>query len=501
MFTVARDVPMTALLGRLARRRRWEADSPVRGRRDWLDTFDWRLHGAGMCLEQVSAGGRLSLRLHGGGPLPVELTVPGTPRLADDLPQGVLRRRLAPVIEMRALGAQVGATGTLEVGRLLDGRGKTVVRLELWRPPRRGNALLRVLAVRGFETQARRAAAALADTPGLGALEQDPLEVAAAQLVVPPGGYPSWKLGGLDPGARADDTVQALLAHYARVMALNVDGMRDGVDSEFLHDFRVGLRRSRALLRRVPGLFSEGLIAPHRDDLAWLGRVTGPPRDADVHRLVFPEYHRALDPIHVESLEPLMRRVARAQAQAHRELVAALDSTRFRRRWPAWRRFLARPAPRGSRQPAGPRPAAEVAAAALLRAHRKVRRQGRRITAESPPEAYHELRKSCKNIRYLIDAFGSFWSTKDFKKAAQRLKALQDVLGEHQDLDVHRHAMLAMHRDMVADADMREETHEAMTAIVRELERRAVSARARFGERFERFKAVSLERALRGSGG
>jgi hypothetical protein len=44
------------------------------------------------------------------------------------------------------------------------------------------------------------------------------------------------------------------------------------------------------------------------------------------------------------------------------------------------------------------------------------------------------------------------------------------------------------------------DTHQAMTAIMRELEVRAASARARFAERFERFEAVPLGRVLRAPG-
>ena len=89
-------------------------------------------------------GGRLRLRLQGEGALPAEFLVPAAPRFAGDLPAGVLRRRLAPVLAVRALLARVGMAGTLEAGRLLDGRRKTIVRLELWRPPRRGEAACRV---------------------------------------------------------------------------------------------------------------------------------------------------------------------------------------------------------------------------------------------------------------------------------------------------------------------------------------------------------------------
>jgi len=128
-----------------------------------------------------------------------------------------------------------------------------------------------------------------------------------------------------------------------------------------------------------------------------------------------------------------------------------------------------------------------------------VRKQGRRITSDSPPAAYHDLRKSCKNLRYLIDVFGSLWVSKHLNKATRRLKELQDVLGEHQDLDVHRAAMRAMHQELVASGEMPPRTHEAMTAMMQEMAVREIAARGLFGERFQRLMALPLDRALRES--
>ena len=138
-----------------------------------------------------------------------------------------------------------------------------------------------------------------------------------------------------------------------------------------------------------------------------------------------------------------------------------------------------------------------VASRAIARAARRIRRQGRAIDAESPPEAYHDVRKSCKNLRYLVDAFGVLWKAKKVSRFTSTLKGLQDVLGEHQDLDVHRDALIAMHRGMVAGGRMPGETHAAMEALVRELGERAERSRGHFARRFERFLELDARRTFR----
>lgn len=62
------------------------------------------------------------------------------------------------------------------------------------------------------------------------------------------------------------------------------------------------------------------------------------------------------------------------------------------------------------------------------------------VTSSPPPgpaEELHELRKDAKKLRYLLECFGSLYSPRPRKEFVQRLKALQDNLGEHQDTEVH----------------------------------------------------------------
>ena len=62
--------------------------------------------------------------------------------------------------------------------------------------------------------------------------------------------------------------------------------------------------------------------------------------------------------------------------------------------------------------------------------------QGRAITDGSPPEEYHELRKTCKKLRYLVEFFRSLFPRREMGRVITALKLLQDNLGEYQDLYV-----------------------------------------------------------------
>ncbi len=68
-------------------------------------------------------------------------------------------------------------------------------------------------------------------------------------------------------------------------------------------------------------------------------------------------------------------------------------------------------------------------------------RTGRTITPSTPAETVHELRKDAKKLRYLIECFGGLYDKSARTAFVGRLKALQDTLGEHQDAEVHAHAL------------------------------------------------------------
>ena len=60
-------------------------------------------------------------------------------------------------------------------------------------------------------------------------------------------------------------------------------------------------------------------------------------------------------------------------------------------------------------------------------------RDGGRIDDGSPPEDLHDLRKRGKELRYLLELFGSPFPKGVVKPMVSTLKDLQEVLGRFQD--------------------------------------------------------------------
>jgi CHAD domain-containing protein len=148
-------------------------------------------------------------------------------------------------------------------------------------------------------------------------------------------------------------------------------------------------------------------------------------------------------------------------------------------------------------RPARKRPAvAQLAAARISAAQRKAVQTGQLISAASPPESLHELRKRCKVLRYLVEMFGSLHDPAQRWQAVRELKALQDCLGAFQDAEVQRAEIRAFAGQLLADRSVPAETLLAMGEIAAGLAVAQREARREFDGRFADFASAASQARL-----
>jgi CHAD domain-containing protein len=238
----------------------------------------------------------------------------------------------------------------------------------------------------------------------------------------------------------------------------NDPGARTG-DADAVHDMRVGTRRLRSTLRTFRGqLWSRERTEALRGELSWLADRLGGVRDAQVMEqrlhaavaaqppdlVVGPVYSR----IHGD-LDADLR-------DARRELDAALDGVRYFRLLDELDRLVDTPPVDEAR---GRWVRRKVAAA--------VRRADAKLDAATAPDGadsaagsdsaagpdsaagsdsaagpdrdagLHEARKAYKRARYAVEVLAPE-AGRPAKRLVKRLKALQDVLGDHQDSVITR---------------------------------------------------------------
>jgi len=226
------------------------------------------------------------------------------------------------------------------------------------------------------------------------------------------------------------DVAQAFETIVAQQMALlraNEQAVLATEDPEGIHQFRVTLRRLRSIVRAYRDLMDELVYRHLADELKWLQSQFGPARDLDVF------IGETLAPVRERfaQLPAMLALVAAAEARrqaARHQAHDILQTTRYVRlqltiyRWlatGAWRRPSATASLGGS--------AADFAARLLKKQNKKMRRLGQQGVI--PEDELHELRVLGKQMRYLGDAFRSFYKGKQVRRFHEHLTELQDCLG------------------------------------------------------------------------
>lgn len=472
-----------------------------------LDTFDWRVYedGGFLELEATGRGRRVTWWTADGSEVRGQAKVPVEPRFAWDLPDGRLREDLAPVLEVRALLPAVSLRSRVRPIDLQDADGKTIVRLRVeehrilgpGHTPRGWLRRLRILPVRGYEEQAGEVAEVVRSALGLLPAQEPVYATALTAAGRRPGDYNPRLDFELSPEGRADAALQVVLQRLLETLLANEDGVRRHLDTEFLHDFRVAVRRARSILAQMKGVFPRRTVDGLRRQLGWVGRRTNAARDMDVYLLAFPAYQGQLPPEQRPHLEPFRTFLLEHQARAYHSLGALLDSVRYRRLIRAWRGLVTRRPPRRPSAPDAALPIGRVARKRTWAAYRRVMRRGRAVRPRSPATDLHQVRIACKRLRYLMEVFRSLYPEDEIGLLIRTLKSFQDNLGEFQDLEVQREQMRRFEDEMARSGSLAPQTRTAMERLVENLTARQADVRAEFAARFEAFSAPEVRGEFR----
>jgi CHAD domain-containing protein len=449
----------------------------------WLDTFDWRLHAAGITLEFIDDG-PLIMQFPDGGRLRAPQTKVKWPAQPHVLPVGPVRDALTPLAGLRALLPVVTVRCVARESRVLNADEKTVARL-LTESVDGGTSELRIEPLRGYDAAGDRIARLLARVDGLTALTTTPYGQALTHASRRPDDGSS-AAPPLRPEMPATVAVAQMLARFAATIDETVPGTIAAIDTEFLHDLRVAVRRTRSILKLAGDVLPADLTERFQREFKWLGDLTTPVRDLDVYLLEIDAMAARLAAADPHDLDPFRTFLVRHRAAERRRLVRGLRSRRFGQLISEWRGALAQVV---ADTDGGPT-VAGLARQRVERAYGDAVRRGKRINADSPSDDVHALRKRCKELRYLLEVFRPLCAPAPHRRLVTELKALQDTLGDFQDGEVQREAIREFAGLMMAQGAAPPETVLAMGELAAQLDVHQQNARAALAGRLEPFLAA-----------
>lgn len=460
----------------------------------FFDTFDWRLFNKGYLLFKEATEFHLST-------LENEQRVAWSfwkaktlPKFWWEFPPGPLKDKLPPILDVRALLPLLSIEKQTQSRCILNEDEKTVLRVHLEEMrvlnTEQKTALIKAIAlepVRGYKKEFSEFNKFLKEL-GLKQPSRNFFSLALKAVGREPGDYSSKLDIILSPELPARLAVKKILAHLWQIIKRNEAGIKADSDSEFLHDFRVAIRRTRSALSQLKGVFPGEITSRFKQNFATLGKSTNQMRDLDIYLLKKKQY-RAMLPEQLRSgLEPLFQSMAAERKGEFNKLVKALDDTPYQETISSWGIFLNQ-AEESGREGAknSHKPVLALAQKFIFKKHKQVINFGGEIDDAAPDVELHRLRIECKKLRYLLEFFASLFPEKEMAILIKQLKKLQDNLGDFNDLSVQQEKLKAYSENLVPTNREYWKIVTAVGGLMAILFQRQQNVRRAFSQRFDDF--------------
>ncbi len=498
-FKLPEHLIITKFLKKLTKNFDFKIISQQHAIKTFYDSFDWRLYNANMICElnQSKSCSHISLIDRNTGECLVLEKQQESCRFGGQFRQGGFKTRLVEAIEMRALLPLSQLSSQVYHLNIFNKDKKTILRIRLDEYESPFAAYISLQPLRGYEKAAAKISNILQKSLHL----EPATPCAALHSILKRHGrkvndYSSRVAIKLDPDMRADKASVIIYQQLLRAIQINEGSTIADIDTEFLHDFRVAIRRTRAGLSQIKNTLPSKTVERYAGFFAWLGQVTGPTRDLDVYLLSYKQYQAALPESLQQDLAPLYQFLKKKQLNAQNKLANILSGSKYQKQLAEWEQFLKTPLPKKHIGDHAKLSIKELADQRIWKVYQRLLDEGNAIGELSPAEALHDLRKTCKKLRYLLEFFQTLYPATEFKSVLKALKGFQSVLGDFQDYEIQEVNLKLFSAEMM-DNGAPTNTFLAMGVLVQHLDTLRCAARNDFTQQFELFKQVKNQKTFK----
>jgi triphosphatase len=280
---------------------------------------------------------------------------------------------------------------------------------------------------------------------------------------------------------------EKIAANCIKQMRANELAILADSDPEAIHQFRVALRRLRAIVGACRELIDDSVHAIWSIDLRWAQRSFGPARDLDVllsDTLTPIGAHTPAD----DAFRRFLSVAETARTEARREAVLALNNPRYAAMQlqlfqgladGTWRHAL------GGQQLS--LPVREFAERLIQARYKRIMRLGERWSDLPDPEL-HRLRLFGKKLRYIAAAYAPLFKPKVTRRFLENLSDVQDCLGAVNDAAVGRQLIRSLTARASAEGALDEAGSQRIQGMMLGWQAKEISLRmAEFGEVWNTF--------------
>ena len=410
------------------------------------DSFEWGLWFGGHILYSCKDQFYLCACDDGWlGSLLCEEEATGRRRFWGEFETASMRTALEGMLGLRALAPVVSGTFSLRQSELRNEMDKIVCRLE-WSAVSSGAEdveLLhscRVLPLLGYESESVRVAEYLTRR-GAEESAEGSVKVLLRHAGQTPQKYTLKPSFGLESDTPAREAVGRIVRTILDISNRNVPGILDDLDTEFLHDYRICLRKIRSVLTLVKDVYPAAGTIRLRKILGDLARETNRLRDLDVYLLARDEYLGLLPPVLRPELDGMFKDFAAERAVELQHTTGKMRAHASRKQSREMEKFFSvetrhKPSP-NAELPVGP-----LVFRGIYKRYRKICRIAGEVGAETPDEMLHQIRIECKKLRYLMEFFSELIAREEGAMLNKLLRRLQGRLGDFNDASVQQKFLL-----------------------------------------------------------
>lgn len=356
--------------------------------------------------------------------------------LASDLIGGPVKEKLLAISKLRAFMPVVELQVRVDKGAVLDDEKKTRARFR--------NIVLflkdRVVTLgstqylRGYQRAHQDLVNGLRK---IGASDELDCTLLYRTLGVKRLEYDPKPLVPLDGSGSAKETAVAIIKTFIKVARANEKGVVGDYDTEFLHDYRVSFRKVRSVLSLFKGVFSPEQTIRLKGDFANLMKDTNRLRDLDVYLLEEQNYFGLVPETAHQGLSALFGYLKKERNKELKKVTKTLKNKAYRRQLKDLQDLFD---DRNNLKDGVKAQASSLnfGSKLILKRYNQVCQIAGKIDANTEDDIVHELRISCKKLRYLMEFFTPLFDAQEIKSLIKSLKVLQDNLGNFNDFSVQQ---------------------------------------------------------------
>lgn len=242
------------------------------------------------------------------------------------------------------------------------------------------------------------------------------------------------------------------LYQFTEAAQSNIQGVCEDLDTEYLHQYRINLRKARSVISLLKGTFDLASSEQLKDTFSTLMSLSGKLRDLDVYLLAEAEYREVL-PETLNSVVDVFFDYIRTQRKTVLEQVRqSLSANETKQKFKKLLSQLKNAKFAGGKH--AKCPIVSVGAFHLQRHISKTLKKALIIQPDTPNNQVHELRIACKKLRYLTELMVPVMVDSELDQFSKQMKFMTQSLGDFNDQSVQIEFLVSLAEQPDIPTDM-----------------------------------------------